>query len=101
MEIKPLRNARLEIFKTLNNLNPEDMSEIFIKYKFYILTAWHNIFKQNDITKYGNDSNKYGNKSLRTLGPTMWNFLSTQKEEGTVRLYIILICEFKWNAGGI
>lgn len=39
MEIKPLRNARLEIFKTLNNLNPEDMSEIFIKYKFYILTA--------------------------------------------------------------
>lgn len=39
MEIKPLRNARLEIFKTLNNLNPEDMSEIFIKYKLYILTA--------------------------------------------------------------
>ena len=31
MEVKRLRNLALEIFKTLNHLNPEYMKEIFYK----------------------------------------------------------------------
>ena len=62
MEVKRLRNLALEIFETLNNLNPEYLKENF--YKATNLT--HRSF---NIKVYQNNTTKYGNKSLRSLGP--------------------------------
>ena len=76
MKVKHLRTLALEIFKTLNNLNPEYMKEIF--YKTTNLT--HRPF---NIKVNQNNTTKYGNKSLRSLGPHIWNSLPNQIKEGT------------------
>ena len=76
MEVKRLRKLALEIFKTLNNLNPEYMKEIF--YKTTNLT--HRPF---NIKVNQNNTTKYGNKSLRSLGPHIWNSLPKQIKEET------------------
>ena len=68
MEVKRLRKLALEIFKTLNNLNPEYMKEIF--YKTTNLT--HSPF---NIKVNQNNTTKYGKKSLRSLRPHIWNSL--------------------------
>ena len=68
MEIKRLRNLALEIVKTLKNLNPEYRKEIF--YKTTNLTDRPFNIKVNQ-----NNTTKYGNKSLRSLGPHIWNSL--------------------------
>ena len=76
MEVKCLRNLALEIFKTLNHLNPEYMKEIF--YKTTNLT--HRPF---NIKVNQNNTTKYGNKSLRRLVPRIWNSLPKQIKEET------------------
>ena len=76
MDVKRLRNLALEIFKTLNYLNPECMKEIF--YEATNLT--HRPF---DITVDQNNTTKYGNKSLTSLGPHFWNSLPKQIKEET------------------
>ena len=62
MEVKRLRKLALEKLKTLNNLNPEYMKEIF--YETTNLT--HRPF---NIKVNQNNTTKYGNKSLRSLVP--------------------------------
>ena len=62
MKVKRVRKLALEIFKTLNNLNPEYMKEIF--YETTNLT--HRPF---NIKVNQNNTTKYGNKSLRSLVP--------------------------------
>ena len=62
MEVKRPRTLGLEIFKTLNNLNPAFMEEIFQRSKW--LTH-----RTNNIQINVHKTAKYGNKSLRTLGP--------------------------------
>ena len=76
MEVKRLRKLALEIFKTLNNLNPEYMKEIF--YKTTNLT--HSPF---DINVNQNNTTKYGKKSLRSLRPHIWNSLPMQIKDET------------------
>ena len=76
MKVKRVRKLALEIFKTLNNLNPEYMKEIF--YETTNLT--HRPF---DITVDQNNTTKYGNKSLTSLGPHIWNSLPKQIKEET------------------
>ena len=85
MEVKRLRNLALEIFKTLNHLNPEYMKEIFYKTTnlthrpFNIKVNQNNTTKYgNNTTKYGNNTTKYGNKSLRSLRRHISNFLPKQ-----------------------
>ena len=68
MEVKRLKNLALEIFKTLNHLNPEYMKEIFLK-------ATNLIQRPTDIKVNQNNTTKYGSKSLRSLGPHIWNSL--------------------------
>lgn len=91
METKPLRNPKLGIFKTLNNLNPEEMSKISHKntdFKYWPL----------DITFNQNDTTKYGNKSLRSVGPKIWNFLSMQKiKSGNKQKGYKLYQEINWS----
>ena len=62
MEVKCLRNLALEIFKTLNHLNPEYMKESF--HRTTNLTHRPFNIKVNQI-----NTTKYGNKSLRNVGP--------------------------------
>ena len=90
MGVKCLRNLALEIFKTLNHLNPEYMKEIFCKTTNLthrpsnIKVNQDNTTKYgNNTTKYGNNTTKYGNKRLRSVGPHIWNSLPKQIKEET------------------
>ena len=76
MEVKRLRTLALEIFKTLNNLNPDYMKEIFFK----TTNLTHRPF---DIKVNQNNSTKRGQKSLKSLGPRIWNSLLIEIKEET------------------
>ena len=67
MEIKRLRNLATEIFKTVNNLNPSFMKDIF--------TSKENgkVRRPNNIVVKSHNSASYWDKSLMTLGPKIWN----------------------------
>ena len=68
MEIKRLRTLALELFKTVNNLNPDFMKDIF--YLFPDQTH-----KKYDIFVHSRNTASFGDKSLRALGPHVWNSL--------------------------
>ena len=73
METRRLRTLATEIFKTTNNLNPPYMKNIFNK----------TLFRTSDRLKHNLKSQKYnqvkyGKKSLRVLGPILWNLLPEQ-----------------------
>ena len=68
MEVKRLRTLGLEVFETLNNLNPAFMEEIFHRTKW--LTH-----RPNNIQVNVDKTARYSDKSLRTLGPHIWNSL--------------------------
>ena len=65
VEVKSLRTLGLEVFTTLNNLNPAFKEEIFHRTKW--LTHMNNNIKAIVYKKA-----KYGDKSLRTFGPHIW-----------------------------
>ena len=70
MRVKRLRSLCIEIFKTLNGLNPIYMKDIFKKQdsnKSQRLKFNLNVPKYNQV--------KYGRNSLRVLGPMVWNSL--------------------------
>ena len=68
MEIKRLINLVLEIFKTINDLNPISMKSIF--------SAKLNArVRPNNILVKARKSVTFGDKSLATLGPKIWNAL--------------------------
>ena len=80
MEIKRLRNLALEIFKTINDLNPSFMKSIF--------SAKLNArVRPNDILVKTRKSATFGDKSLATLGPKIWNALpqNTKAENSYVK----------------
>ena len=68
MEIKRIQTVALEIFKTLNNLNPNFMKDIFY-------FSPYNTHKKYDIFVNSRNTSSYGDKSLRALGPHIWNSL--------------------------
>ena len=68
MEIARLRRLCLEIYKTINRLNPAFMTEIFqlpVR-KENILNL--KVTRPNQV--------RYGERSFRVLGPKIWNNLS-------------------------
>ena len=76
MEVKRLRTLALEVFKTLNNMNPEYMKEIFHKTAF-------STHRPLNLEVNENHTTKYGNKILRCLGPHIWNSLPNQIKSET------------------
>ena len=76
MEEERLRNLSLEISKTLNHLNLEQMKEIFHK----TTNLTHRPF---DVKANKNNITKYGNKSLRSLRSYIWSSLSKQIKQET------------------
>ena len=72
--IKQHKNLAIEIFKTLKNLNPDYMKEIFIKNENpYRLRD--NARHSNDLVVHSFKAFTYGECSLRVLGPNIWNAL--------------------------
>ena len=62
MEIKRLRTLATEIFKTLNDINP-----IYMKEMFYL--SFHETHKKYNLFVHRRNTTKYGKNSLRVLGP--------------------------------
>ena len=76
MEVKRLCTLALERFKTLNSLAPDYMKEIFFK----TTNLTHRSF---DMKVNQNNSTKHGQKSLKSLGPHIWNSLPIEIKEET------------------
>ena len=70
MEIKRLQTLATENFKTINNINPSYMRNIFTPK----LNA--KIWPHDIIVRHHNPAT-YGDKILTPLGPKIWNKLST------------------------
>ena len=73
IEIKHLRNLATEIFKTLNDLNPPFMKEIFT------LNSNRDTSRMKLLVKTQN-TKRYGTNTLRSMGPKIWNNLSTEQK---------------------
>ena len=69
MKIQWLRVVATEIFKTVNNLNPNYIKNIFTP-------KLHPKVRSSDILAKHHNTITYGTKSLKTLGPKIWNELS-------------------------
>ena len=69
METKRLRTMVYEIFKTLSNLNPVFMKDIF-HYSPNVTRKKHNLYIHTQNTL------KFGNKSLRAFGANMKHYLN-------------------------
>ena len=74
MEVKRLRTLALEVFKTINNMNPEHMKEIFHKtaHSLINLTAF-STHRPLNLEVNENHTTKYGNTILSCLGLHIWN----------------------------
>ena len=70
MHLSRLRSLSLEIFKTLNDLNPSFMKDIF-----QIRTSNYSLRNPNNLTHYRPNQVTFGTNSLRFLGPQIWNCL--------------------------
>ena len=76
MEIECLRCLALQKLKTLNNLNPYYMKEIFFK-------TTNLTHRPLDIKINQDNTTKYGNNSLRNLGPHIWYPLQSEIKKET------------------
>ena len=65
MEVRRLRTLALETFKTLNDLNPAFMKNLFAKRE--VLKR-----RKNNLEIPNRHTVKYGDKSIRILGPHIW-----------------------------
>ena len=73
LKARILKILAIEIFKTLNNMNPSYMKEIFNTYTSRKNTRQHlNLNSQSYKTK------RFGFRSLRVLGPILWNSLPNE-----------------------
>ena len=80
MEIKRYGTLALEIFKTLNDLNPT-----YIQDRFYLRSS--SARQPNNIAVVKTNANTYGKKSLRSLRPPIWNFLTEHIKAETSPAY--------------
>ena len=70
MQVKRLRILAVEIFKTLHNLNPSYMKDIFKKPSNRTSARF-----EFNIQSQRFNQVKFGRNSLRVLGPILWNSL--------------------------
>ena len=78
MSIKRHRTLCLEIFKTLNNLNPSYMKDIFVKNKRDCSRS------PNNLMRFSYKGITYGKNSLTNMGPLVWNNLPEHFKECNV-----------------
>ena len=83
MQVKRIKQLAIEIFKTVNNLNPDFMKNIFTS-------------KQNaqvyphDLLVRSHNTTTYGGKSLKIVGPKIWNALPTEIKLSKFKEYVNL-----------
>mgnify|MGYP000117070050 CR=1 FL=1 len=70
MHVNRLRYLCIEIFKTVHQLNPEFMQNIF-----ETRTSNRPSRRPNDLQHYRPNQTTFGSNSLRSLGPQIWNRL--------------------------
>ena len=68
MEVSRLWRLAIEVFKTLKSLNPDFMHIYFKK-------GSHSARRKNDLAVNRAKTTTFREKSLRTLGPKIWNSL--------------------------
>ena len=68
MQIKKIKQLAIEIFKTINNLNPNFMKKIFTSKE----DAW--VCPGNLLVR-SHKATTYSDKSWKILGPKIWNAL--------------------------
>ncbi len=73
MHVSRLRVLCIEIFKTLNNLNPSFMHDIF-----KIRSSVYSSRNPNDLQHYRPKQVTFGSNSLQSLGPQIWNGLPNE-----------------------
>ena len=76
MEVRRLRTLALETFKTLNDLNPAFMKNIFAKWDV-------SKRRKNNLEIANRNTVKFGDKSIRSLGPHIWNGLPEEIKNET------------------
>lgn len=76
MKLRRIKALAIEIYKTINDLNPSFMKNIF--------TSKTNAkVRPYNLQVKSRKSEKYGNKSLMALGPKIWNALPEQVKKET------------------
>ena len=73
MHVSRLRSLSIEIFKTLNGLNPSFMKDIF-----QIRSSNYSSRNPNNLTHYRPNQVTFGTHSLKFLGPQIWNCLPNE-----------------------
>ena len=90
VHIHSSRQLALEVFKTLHNLNPAFMKNYFIP-----KPSNYDLRKRDMLYIPKVKSTRYGNKSLRFLGPKIWNSLPDNiKLSNTINQFETLI--YNW-----
>jgi len=85
IEIRKLKFLTIEIFKTINNLNPSFMKEIFT-------LNTRGDFTRNKLVVKTQRTKKYGTNTLRSLGPQIWNNLPNDlKNTDNINTFKILV----------
>ena len=85
IEVRKLRCLAIEIFKTINNLNPSFMKEIFT------LNTSRDTSRNKLVVKTQR-TKRYGSDTLRSLGPKIWNSLPTDmKNSDSLTTFKMLI----------
>ena len=79
MEVRWLGTLALETFKTLNDLNPAFMKNLFAKREV-------SKKRKNNLEIPNRNTVKFGDKSIRSLEPHIWNGLP---EESKMKLLTI------------
>ena len=83
MQVKRIKQLAIEIFKTVNNLNPDFMKNIF--------TGKQNAqVYPHDLLVRSHNTTTYGGKSLKIVGPKIWNALPTEIKLSKFKEYVNL-----------
>ena len=76
MEVNRMRKLAVEIFKTLNSLNPNYM-------KLHFKKGSYSTRRKNNLVVNRARTTTFGEKSLQILGPKIWNSLPENAKEQT------------------
>ena len=94
MEVKRLRSLAIEVYKTINNLNPRYMKELFNRSTNRTSNRFGNNLQSKSFKQV-----KFGRNSLRVLAPVLWNSLPREaKNLPTLEMFKSFIN--KWGATG-
>ena len=85
MEVRRLRTLALETIKTWNDSNAAFMKNLFAKREV-------SKRRKNNLETPNRNTAKYGDKTVRSLGPHIWN----GHPEEHLRLLLLFICTFRF-----